>query len=193
MQLEEHRQAEAGGERGEFAQAFRRQDVGHEQDGVGPMRAGLPDLVGIEDEILPQERLRGDRSDDAELFQAHAKVGAVCEHGNGTDGGALLVGGRGVGHVGVAPRAHRRRGALDLRDESETAGHRALKRTQRTGLARPLFQIRQRLPALRRGEFRLHALHDGRDDKARRQRFEKHGRVVCEPRRVRQGRGTARD
>ena len=72
---------------------------GDEQHGGGARRGGLPDLVGIDHEILAQHRQRDGRGDRLEVGQRAAEAPRLGEHRDGVGPG---------GCVGAAPARRRR-------------------------------------------------------------------------------------
>jgi len=94
----------------------------NKQDGVGLVRAGLDDLVLIHDKVLAQARNRSGRRSDFEVAQAALEEGLVGEHRKRGGSRMREAGGEGVG-IEIRPNeAARRRGFLELRDDSGTRG-----------------------------------------------------------------------
>ena len=100
------------------------EDFGDEQDAIGTRDAGFEDLVGVDDEILAEERDSDRGADAREVGEVALKVGDVGEDGEA---------GRAMGLVGTgdcdgvevgANEACGRAGFFDFGDEADGAGAR---------------------------------------------------------------------
>jgi len=88
-----------------------------EEHRIGPEEETLEDLEGVDDEILTQQRHRGDRGQPPEHFPIAAEKGAVGDHRHRRRP-AGFVAAKPRGRISVGPdHASARRSALDLRDD----------------------------------------------------------------------------
>ena len=89
----------------------------HQQHGVRPGRLGLVDLVGVDREVLAQERQVAGAAGLAQVVERAAEMGLLGEHRQG-GGAAALVGAHEVGAArSLADRPRRRGAPLVLGDQ----------------------------------------------------------------------------
>ena len=126
-------------------------------------RAGLDDLVGIDDEVFAQDRQFHRRFDRGEVVERALEVVLIRQAGDR---------GRAVGFVGLCNRngvevfadhAGRGAGLLDLGDDTECVfrpGQRGEEVARRRGVERTAFHLVQRDTRDRRGDLAAFVLYD---------------------------------
>ncbi len=132
-----------------------------EQHEVGAGGAGLPQLVGRDDEVLAQHRDGDLLAHDAQVVERAAEAALLGQHADDGRAPGLVLGGQrgGVGDVGQVALA--RRLALDLADDADAGrGERRHRVERRRGVGDEALQLGQRRGLLAGGEVDTHPLDD---------------------------------
>lgn len=101
MDLEQDGELELVGEDHEVEQFGLAQALGDEEDGVGPGGAALPDLVGVDDEVLAEDGEGHFVADAVDVFEFAGEEAFVGEAGDRRGPGVVILSGDGDGVKGI--------------------------------------------------------------------------------------------
>ncbi len=119
VDFDEAFEADALGEGGEGGEGFVVEDADDEEHGVGAHGGGFVDLIGIEDEVLAEDREVGNAAGAFQVLGGALEEGGFGEDGEG-GGAARFVGGGKIGGIEIgADVAEGGGGALDFGDDAD--------------------------------------------------------------------------
>ena len=161
VHLDQRHQADRLGPLDQRDQRVLAQRGDDQQHQVGPVGAGLPELIGADHEVLAQDRALDRVPDRGQVLQAAAEAARLGQHADHPGAAGLVVSGQGrrVGDRGQ--RALGRAGPLDLGDHRDLVAaqrgpHVAGGRSPRGRLLEPV----QRRLLLALGQVGAHTLED---------------------------------